>query len=209
MENVLPAGRIYMPDSSYREMTEWVLPTDRQKVYLNLRQKKQKEDADWSQLAEFLRGGFWRNFRTKYPEANEMYCRMLQVSRRLEELTQADRKREFADQLSNARTELYRGQCNCSYWHGAFGGLYLPHLRHAVYAHLIAADTILGMADYVRSRIADVLNEEGRALRGSRILCLGAAFKPGVSDMRNSRAVRIIELLLQSGADVQIGRAHV
>src|SRR5262249_14984933 len=34
-------------------------------------------------------------------------------------------------------------QCNCSYWHGAFGGLYLPHLRNAVYHHLIAADNLL------------------------------------------------------------------
>src|SRR5690606_22523678 len=39
--------------------------------------------------------------------------------------------------------ELYRGQCNCSYWHGAFGGVYLPHLRNAVYNHLIAADNLL------------------------------------------------------------------
>ncbi len=143
VEHVLPAGRIYLPDSSYREMTEWVLPTERQKTYLSLRQKKEKEDADWPQLSPFLRGGFWRNFRTKYPEANEMYSRMLQVSRRLEELSQADQDREFAGKLGEARTELYRGQCNCSYWHGAFGGLYLPHLRHAVYKHLIAADTIL------------------------------------------------------------------
>lgn len=148
VENVLPAGRIYMPDSSYREMTEWVLPTARQKTYLSLRQKKEKEDGDWQQLKEFLRGGLWRNFRTKYSEANEMYSRMLQVSQRLEELTQADADREFAVQLTEARTELYRGQCNCSYWHGAFGGLYLPHLRHAVYAHLIAADTILENVAY-------------------------------------------------------------
>jgi 4-alpha-glucanotransferase len=35
------------------------------------------------------------------------------------------------------------GQCNCSYWHGAFGGIYLPHLRNAVYNHLIAADNLL------------------------------------------------------------------
>ena len=35
--------------------------------------------------------------------------------------------------VDQARTELYRGQCNCSYWHGAFGGIYLPHLRNAVY----------------------------------------------------------------------------
>lgn len=146
VENVLPAGNIYLPDSSYREMTEWVLPADRQKVLLGLRKKKEADDPDWPQLADFVRGGVWRNFRTKYPEANEMYCRMLQVSQRLEELTAADTEREHFDLLSRARTELYRGQCNCSYWHGAFGGLYLPHLRHAVYEHLIAADTLLEQA---------------------------------------------------------------
>jgi len=67
----------------------------------------------------------------------------------------------------------------------------------------LAADTNLHMAEYVRGRIADVLNEEGLALRGARVLCLGAAFKPNVSDMRNSRAVRIMELLQQAGAEVR------
>jgi alpha-amylase len=143
VDNVVPAGRIYLPDSSYREMTEWVLPPARQKTLLGLRQKKQNEDPDWNELSPFVRGGFWRNFRTKYPEANEMYSRMLTVSNRLAELEAADTERDFADRLNEARIDLYRGQCNCSYWHGAFGGLYLPHLRHAVYRHLIAADTIL------------------------------------------------------------------
>jgi alpha-amylase len=41
---------------------------------------------------------------------------------------------------------LYRGQCNCAYWHGAFGGIYLPHLRNAIYNHLIAADNLLDQA---------------------------------------------------------------
>lgn len=45
--------------------------------------------------------------------------------------------------ISEARTELYRGQCNCTYWHGAFGGAYLPHLRNAVYQHLINAENLL------------------------------------------------------------------
>jgi hypothetical protein len=143
VENLMPAGRTYLPDSSYREMTEWVLPADRQKVLLSLRKDKEKNDPDWPELSNFVRGGCWRNFRNKYPEANEMYARMLGISERLEKLTNADTEREYADQLSKARTALYRGQCNCSYWHGAFGGLYLPHLRHAVYAQLIAADTIL------------------------------------------------------------------
>ena len=49
--------------------------------------------------------------------------------------------------LDKARIELYRGQCNCAYWHGAFGGAYLPHLRNAVYQHLIAADNLLDSAE--------------------------------------------------------------
>jgi alpha-amylase len=48
--------------------------------------------------------------------------------------------------VDQARAELYRGQCNCGYWHGAFGGAYLPHLRNAVFQHLISADNILDVA---------------------------------------------------------------
>lgn len=143
VENHMPAGRTYLPDSSYREMTEWVLPADRQEKLLSIRKQKEENDPDWPELSNFVRGGFWRNFRNKYPEANEMYSRMLGISVRLEKLAEADTHREYADRLAEARTALYRGQCNCSYWHGAFGGLYLPHLRHAVYTHFIAADTIL------------------------------------------------------------------
>ncbi len=39
-----------------------------------------------------------------------------------------------------AKDELQQGQCNCAYWHGVFGGLYLPHLRHAIYQHLIKSE---------------------------------------------------------------------
>src|SRR4030095_663893 len=42
-----------------------------------------------------------------------------------------------------ARTRLWRAQCNDPYWHGVFGGLYLPLLRAAVYRELIAAETDL------------------------------------------------------------------
>ena len=51
------------------------------------------------------------------------------------------------DYLEVARQELYRGQCNCPYWHGSFGGLYLPHLRNAIYRSLIAADNALDDAE--------------------------------------------------------------
>lgn len=146
IDNVSPIGKIYLPDASYREMTEWALPVPRQIEYEHLVHERQHTDPLWPQIAQFLRGGFWRNFRVKYPESNEMYSRMLQVSERLAELAGGDSPRERQDLISQARTELYRAQCNCPYWHGAFGGLYLPHLRNAIYHHLIAADTLLEQA---------------------------------------------------------------
>ena len=133
------APLIYLPDCSYREMTEWALPVARQVEY---QQCVQAADAlqppNGPLLKSFLRGGSWRNFRVKYPEVREMYARMLEVSEQVNSARAQGRANVNAAEL-----ELYRAQCNCAYWHGAFGGLYLPHLRHAVYEHLIAAENLL------------------------------------------------------------------
>ncbi|MGH9281397.1 MAG: nucleotide sugar dehydrogenase [Acidimicrobiales bacterium] len=67
----------------------------------------------------------------------------------------------------------------------------------------LAADTNLRMASYVVGRILGFMNRQGRTVNGARTLCLGAAFKPGVSDIRNSRAIRVMELLENAGALVQ------
>jgi alpha-amylase len=45
-----------------------------------------------------------------------------------------------AGKLSGAFQSLYKSQCNCSYWHGVFGGLYLHHLRSAVFENLIQTE---------------------------------------------------------------------
>src|SRR5262249_45002226 len=113
-----------------------------------------KDHPQWKNLSRFVHGGVWRNFLVKYPEVNEMYTRMMAISTRLDQLAaiaphakfvatngHAGQSRESL--LSRARTELYRAQCNCPYWHGAFGGIYLPHLRNAIYQHLITADGLL------------------------------------------------------------------
>ncbi len=145
-------------------MTEWALPSARQREYFDI-SGELKHHPKWSHLQPFIRGGFWRNFKTKYPETNEMYARMLEVSQKLAaaelaprfasgshgdgsngQATAEDAETRHADLLRKARLELYRGQCNCGYWHGAFGGLYLPHLRNAVYQHLIAAENLLDRA---------------------------------------------------------------
>jgi alpha-amylase len=139
IDNVPPQGKIYLPDASYREMTEWALPVEQLTTYEHVRHELET-DPRWPALSRFVRGGFWRNFKVKYPESDEMYTRMLMVSRRLDD---ACANGQPDDLLHYARTELYRAQCNCSYWHGAFGGIYLPHLRNAVYNHLIAADNLL------------------------------------------------------------------
>lgn len=145
LDSIGPLGQLYIPECSYREMTEWALPARQQNVYHDLAHQLQNE-GKWDAVSQFARGGFWRNFKIRYPETGTMYARMQMVSRRLDE-AQQDAARcdteERCEKLEQAQTELYRGQCNCSYWHGAFGGVYLPHLRHAVYNHLIAADNLL------------------------------------------------------------------
>ncbi|MCS6976232.1 MAG: DUF1926 domain-containing protein [Gemmatales bacterium] len=139
LDETASQGVVYLPDCSYREMTEWALPAHRQRLYTELVQSLE-HDPRWPRLRSFLRGGMWRNFRAKYPEVREMYCRMLETSSRLHSLSlPAQRQAEVA----SARQDLYRAQCNCPYWHGAFGGLYLPHLRNAVYHHLIKAENAL------------------------------------------------------------------
>ena len=142
IDHVPPVGRVYLPDASYREMTEWALPVPQQQAYEDAVHALE-QDPRWQQIKPFVRGGGWRNFKIKYPEANEMYSRMMMVSRRLQQLEQNG---VDGENLYWARRELYRGQCNCAYWHGAFGGIYLPHLRNAVYNHLIAAENLLDRA---------------------------------------------------------------
>ncbi len=139
VDEVPPLGKVYLPNASYREMMEWALPTDQQLEYKQIVESLAKK-PEWNEIKTFLRAGSWRNFLVKYPESNEMYCRAREISGRLQELERSSQAREQPDVFENAKMNLYRGQCNCPYWHGAFGGLYLPHLRNAIYQHLIAAD---------------------------------------------------------------------
>ncbi len=59
------------------------------------------------------------------------------------------------------------------------------------------------MPEYVVRRLMMTLNERGRAMRGSRILLLGLAYKKNTGDARESPAVRVAELLLRVGAEVR------
>lgn len=122
--NQTPAlGRGYLPPASYEEMMEWVLPPARQAEFIRLKTSLPED----SRL--FLRGGQFRDFDLKYPESHQLRCRALQVAAEIDK-----------NQAEEASQDLYRAQCNDAYWHGVFGGLYLPHLRRAVSSQLISAE---------------------------------------------------------------------
>lgn len=131
-----PIGKVFFPDSSYREMTEWSYPVSRQQEFHDM-EHRLAGHSEWPSIRSFISGGFWRNFKIKYTETSEMYSRMMFISNWLEQATQEGRSGQWIDA---ARDYLYRGQCNCAYWHGAFGGVYLPHLRNAIYENLIEAE---------------------------------------------------------------------
>ena len=56
------------------------------------------------------------------------------------------------------------------------------------------------MPRYVVQLAADALNDQAKAVRGTRVLALGVAYKAGVGDIRDSPALEIIEALLARGA---------
>lgn len=136
MERYPARGKVYLPTASYDEMMEWSLPVESQSAYSSI-VNEFKNNNQYNKLRPYLRGGFWRNFLVKYPEANQMYSKMMYVSEKIETINQKPETRK------KALRELYKAQCNCAYWHGLFGGLYLNYLRHAIYEHLIEAENII------------------------------------------------------------------
>ncbi len=130
-----PLGKVYLPTASYKEMMEWALPVEAQKR-IETGLERVEGDERFESLKPFIRGGFWRNFLVKYPESDSMYRRMLLVSNAVEK-ARADKH------YHTAARELYMAQCNCGWWHGVFGGLYLNFLRRAIYQHLIRAERLI------------------------------------------------------------------
>ncbi|MCP4566321.1 MAG: DUF1926 domain-containing protein [FCB group bacterium] len=135
-----PIGRVYLPSASYREMLHWALPQDGFTALDNFEQALDEHNL-MNDFGHFVRGGHWRGFLTKYPESNLMHKKMLAVSDlydQVSKMTGIDGR-----ELKKAEHLLFAGQCNCPYWHGVFGGLYLPHLRWAIYRKLAEAEKIL------------------------------------------------------------------
>ena len=129
LDTVRSGGLAYLPTASYREMEAWSLPPAAARRLAVL-----EHDLGEARLAgpegALVRGAHWRNFLVKYPEANRMHKKMLALSALC---------RERGDPPA-ARRAIGRAQCNDAYWHGVFGGLYLPHLRAALWRQLALAE---------------------------------------------------------------------
>ncbi len=110
-----PNSIAYLANVSYYEMGEWSL---RATDALELEKLKKMVGEEYFEKIgiKFIRGGIWKNFFVKYEESNRLHKRMLGI-------------KEKSD-------ALYRLQTNDVYWHGIFGGLYLPNLRDNAYRYL-------------------------------------------------------------------------
>ncbi|MFA4667985.1 DUF1926 domain-containing protein [Pyrococcus kukulkanii] len=154
-----PRGLVYLPIASYFEMSEWSLPAKQAKLFVEF-VNELKIKGMFDRYKVFVRGGIWKNFFYKYPESNYMHKRMLMVSK-------------LVRNTPEARKYLFKAQCNDAYWHGLFGGIYLPHLRRAVWSNLIKANTYASPGNFVRD--IDFDGREEVFLEGKNFY---AVFKP-------------------------------
>ncbi|MHB8291388.1 MAG: alpha-amylase/4-alpha-glucanotransferase domain-containing protein, partial [bacterium] len=111
-------------------MGEWTLPVGKRFQYDYIKEKY--PDA-------VLAGGIWHNFFIHYPESNLLHKRMLFLSNKINDLKIKFPEMQNSINYKNAIKELFKSQANDAYWHGVFGGIYLPHLRRAVQNSLIKA----------------------------------------------------------------------
>lgn len=128
-----PRGRVYLPCASYEEMMDWALPPHDFTVIRKVR--RELRDGNRADILRFVKGSLWRAFIARYDEVNQMHKKMLWVSRKVHRMPEGEEK-------SRALDHLWAAQCNCGYWHGLFGGVYLFHIRAANYANLIAAESL-------------------------------------------------------------------
>ncbi|MBN8721880.1 MAG: DUF1926 domain-containing protein [Acidobacteria bacterium] len=158
LEQSEPNGQIYLPTASYAEMMEWSLPAKVSQEFVDLKHMLGDSEPE-KKLAQYLQGGYWRNFLVKYRESNLIHKKMLQVSQRLHRLyqyyhrynepiclTQSDNPK--INCLKEAYDYLLQGECNDAFWHGVFGGLYAPHLRSTSLMALIKAEHLLDKVEF-------------------------------------------------------------
>jgi len=123
-------GLAYLSNTSYFEMGEWSLGAVQAQALERLKQRIGEKYFQSTGVA-FIKGGIWKNFFLKYHESNHIHKRMLRHSLHQERL-----KKNILD-------SLYKLQTNDVFWHGLFGGIYLPNLRDNAYKYLLEIEASL------------------------------------------------------------------
>jgi alpha-amylase len=144
LAEVPSGGLCYLPTASYREMEGWSLPTPAALRYFALERELGEErlrDIDGA----LVRGAHWRNFHVKYAESNRMHKKMLALSA----------LSRLRGDPPGARRAIGRAQCNDAYWHGVFGGLYLPFLRAEIWRNLAVAEEELRRGEGIAAETLD------------------------------------------------------
>ena len=117
-------GLAYLQNVSYEEMGEWSLKSNDA-----IKLEEIKEKIDLKDKEKFIKGGIWKNFFIKYDESNRLHKRMLELSK------YKSKDKRYLDTLCKLQT-------NDVFWHGVFGGLYLPNLRDNAYRYLSECENI-------------------------------------------------------------------
>ena len=132
-QNLQPQGRVYLPCLAGADLMKWALDGERQKGFVEAGKRLRRPESE-----AFLVGGYFRQFLTRFPEANLLYSRLLYTHLLVNQM-RGDKSRKKA-----ALEELWRGQQGAVYWHGAGpgGGIFDPRLRQASYRAFIEADKI-------------------------------------------------------------------
>ena len=73
----------------------------------------------------------------------------------------------------------------------------------------LAGEVNSAMPEYVLSKLVDGLNQRGKAVKGSKVMVMGIAYKKNVDDMRESPSVELMEMLRDRGADLSYADPHV
>ncbi len=144
LREIRPGGLAYLSTASYREMEGWSLPADAATRLGALEMELGTERMAGPDGA-FIRGAHWRNFLVKYSESNRAHKKMMALSALC---------RRRGDPYE-ARRAIGRAQCNDASWHGVFGGLYLPHLREAIWLNLARAEGDLRKGESLTAEVLD------------------------------------------------------
>ncbi|MBU0632221.1 DUF1926 domain-containing protein [bacterium] len=128
MKKNRPLGIAYLNNTSYFEMGEWSLKSKQSLALEELKHAVGEQYFNDIGIS-FIKGGIWKNFFIKYIESNYLHKRMLYFSQQQDKLPK------------KSLESLFRLQTNDVFWHGIFGGIYLPNLRDNAYKYLLELES--------------------------------------------------------------------